>query len=162
MQSATTHAATLTTEPEVLHFGLPAEPPRITTPIVGRLVRCESGGGALVDFPGNSLGRPVSARTTTPLDPTAVGREALLLFEDGDPRRPIVVGVLQSPAAQPGVAAEIDGERVVLTAEREIVLKCGEASLTLTAAGKVLIRGTYILTRSSGANRIKGAAVEIN
>ena len=46
--------------------------------------------------------------------------------------------------------------------DREIVLRCGEASITLTRAGKVLIRGTYILTRSSGANRVKGAAVEIN
>ena len=51
---------------------------------------------------------------------------------------------------------------MLLTAGREIVLRCGEASITLTRAGKVLIRGTYILTRSSGANRIKGAAVEIN
>jgi hypothetical protein len=58
--------------------------------------------------------------------------------------------------------AELDGERVVLSAEREISLKCGEASITLTAAGKILIRGTYVLTRSSGANRIKGATVEIN
>ena len=41
-------------------------------------------------------------------------------------------------------------------------MRCGEASITLTRAGKVLIRGAYVLSRSSGANRIKGAAVEIN
>ena len=50
----------------------------------------------------------------------------------------------------------------MLTAEREIVLKCGEASITLTRAGKVLIKGTYVLSRSSGYNKIKGAAVDIN
>lgn len=143
-------------------FGLPADPPRVPAPVIGRLVRCEAGGGAMVEFPGNPFGRPVAARTTTPIDPAAVGSEAVLLFENGDPARPIVVGVLRPMADRPGVAAELDGERVTLTADREIVLRCGEASITLTAAGKVLIRGSYVLTRSTGANRIKGAAVEIN
>lgn len=135
--------------------------PRSLAPVVGRLVRCVPG-GALVEFADNPLGRPVAARTTTPLDPAAVGAEVVLLFENGDPTRPLVVGVIRPPDTAPTVPAELDGERVLLTADREIVLRCGEASITLTRAGKVLIRGTYILTRSSGANRIKGAAVEIN
>ena len=50
----------------------------------------------------------------------------------------------------------------MFTAESEIVLRCGEASITLTRAGKVLIRGTYLLSRSSGVNRIKGGSVQIN
>jgi len=149
-------------EPAAAEFRIPPDPPRVASPVVGRLVRCEPGGGAVVDFPGNPFGRPVAARTTTPLEPTAVGSEAVLLFEDGDPARPIVVGVIRPAGPRAGVGVELDGERVVLSAEREIVLRCGEASITLTRAGKVLIRGTYVLTRSSGANRIKGAAVEIN
>jgi hypothetical protein len=129
--------------------------------VVGRLVRCGPD-GTLVDFADNSLGRPVAARTTTTLDPSAVGAEVVLLFEAGDSARPLVVGVVRPPDTVPAVPAELDGERVLLTADREIVLRCGEASITLTRAGKVLIRGTYVLTRSSGANRIKGASVEIN
>jgi hypothetical protein len=50
----------------------------------------------------------------------------------------------------------------VVNAEREIELRCGEASITLTRAGKVLIKGEYVLTRAKGLNRIKGAAVSIN
>jgi hypothetical protein len=50
----------------------------------------------------------------------------------------------------------------VLSAEREIVLRCGAASITLTRAGKILINGSYILSRSTGYNKIKGAAVGIN
>ena len=49
-----------------------------------------------------------------------------------------------------------------MDAEREIVLRCGDSSITLTRAGKVIIKGKYILNRSSGYNKIKGAAVEIN
>jgi hypothetical protein len=91
-----------------------------------------------------------------------VGSDALLLFETGDPAKPIIVGMLVTPTKAITASAEIDGERIVLHGQREIVLRCGEASLTLTASGKVLIRGNYILTRSTGSNRIKGAAVEIN
>jgi uncharacterized protein (DUF2345 family) len=55
-----------------------------------------------------------------------------------------------------------DGQRVDVRAEQEIVLRCGKASITLTRAGKVLIRGAYISSQSSGANRIKGGSVHLN
>ncbi len=58
--------------------------------------------------------------------------------------------------------AYIDGTRVVLEGKEEITLKCGEASITLTKAGKVLIRGKYLLNRSSGVNRIMGGSVQVN
>jgi hypothetical protein len=57
---------------------------------------------------------------------------------------------------------QIADERLELTARREVVIRCGKASITLTPAGKVLIRGTYISSRSSGANRIKGGSVQLN
>jgi hypothetical protein len=53
-------------------------------------------------------------------------------------------------------------ERLELTAEKEIVLRVGDASITLTRAGKIILRGTYVLSRSSGVNRIKGGSVQIN
>jgi hypothetical protein len=66
------------------------------------------------------------------------------------------------PQPEPGVAISVDGERHLIEAEREIVLRCGDASITLTRAGKVIIKGNYILSRSSGYNKIKGAAIDIN
>lgn len=59
-------------------------------------------------------------------------------------------------------AAQVDGERVVIEGKKEIVLKCGDASITLTSAGKVIIRGKYLLNRSSGVNRIMGGSVQVN
>jgi len=56
----------------------------------------------------------------------------------------------------------LDGKRVVFEGKEEIVLKCGDASITLTKAGKILIRGKFISNRSSGVNRLLGAAIQIN
>ena len=56
----------------------------------------------------------------------------------------------------------LDGKRVVLEGKEEVVLKCGEASITLTKAGKILIRGKYLLNRSTGVNRIMGGSVQVN
>ena len=72
---------------------------RILTPRTGHLVGVE-GGQLLVDYPGNVDG-PLPARSTVPLDAksalqAAVSRRgAVLVFDDGDPRAPIVIGLLQ-------------------------------------------------------------------
>src|SRR5579862_3956221 len=74
----------------------------------------------------------------------------------------IILGALstETSAAAPA-EARVDGKRVMLTGHDEVTLRCGKASLTLTKAGKVLIKGEYVLSRSSGINRIKGGAVQI-
>jgi len=145
---------------------------RLFGTVVGRLIGLEGRGTPLVTYPASAAATPVTARTTVSLGESQVGQDVTLTFEEGDPRKPIVTGILQPPAgdlAGPGPGeptkpevVEIDGQRIVFTADNEVVLRCGEASITLTRAGKVLIRGAYVLTRSSGANRIKGAVVEIN
>jgi uncharacterized protein (DUF2345 family) len=57
---------------------------------------------------------------------------------------------------------DADDERLVVTAKRQLVLRCGEASITLTRDGKVLVRGRYVSNRSTGVMRIKGGSVQIN
>jgi hypothetical protein len=129
----------------------------------------------------------VEARTTVRLSAplleraVATSQGVLLVFENGDPALPIVVGLIQaaeaspfqellaapreaagSAGAQPPREARLDGDRVVLEGKREVVLKCGEATLTLRRDGKILIRGAYVETHSKGVNRIKGGAVKIN
>ena len=56
----------------------------------------------------------------------------------------------------------LDGKRVVLEGQEEVVLRCGEASITLTRNGKIVIRGKYLLSRASGVNRILGGSVQVN
>lgn len=124
-------------------------------------------GGIHIVVPSLSMLEPMVARSTVPITQVDVGREVLVAFEGGDTQSPFIVGLLweqgQTPETQAAlIEAKVDGEQVVIEGKKEIVLKCGKASITLTRAGKVLIRGAYLLSRSSGVNRVKGGSVQIN
>ncbi len=137
----------------------------------------------VVDFFGNAAG-PRPARAVVVLDEATLARAVAtrqpvaLAFENGDPRLPIILGLVQDPpsplrdllgapppaaeAAPRPLEAKVDGKRVVFRADDEITLECGAASLTLRRDGKILLRGAYVETYAEGTNRIKGAAVKIN
>ena len=141
-----------------------SSPRRLDGVVIGALVGFANDGVPLVDFSGNPQDNPVLARTIVVLSREDVGREVALLFEGTDPAKPILIGLLAKPQQQRPrrVSVDRDGECLELTADREIVLRCGGASITLTRAGKVLIRGAYVSSHSSGVNKIKGGAVHIN
>ena len=146
---------------------------------VGKIITVDESGQAFVDFSGNTQG-PISARFTNSIKPGmlqktfSADRDVLLVFENNDPELPIIIDTLYSLVDEitesSTIALEtempkdvlIDGKRVTFDAKEEIVLRCGKSSITLTKAGKVLIRGAYLLNRSSGVNRIKGGSVQIN
>jgi hypothetical protein len=132
--------------------------------VVATLAGFDESGRPLVSMPGDAGGDPVPARQTCALGLADVGREAVLTFENGDPTRPIILGILQAPqpVGSPSVRRSPDGSRLEITAGEEIVFQCGKASIMLTRAGKILLRGAYLLSRSSGVNRIKGGSVQIN
>ncbi|GAB1723836.1 MAG: hypothetical protein GDA65_17975 [Nitrospira sp. CR1.1] len=124
-------------------------------------------GRIYIVVPHLSMLEPMVTRSTVPVTQADVGREVLVAFESGETRVPFIVGLLweqkQAPEIQAApIEAKVDGEQVVIEGKKEIVLKCGKASITLTRAGKVLIRGAYLLSRSSGVNRVKGGSVQIN
>jgi hypothetical protein len=110
-----------------------------------------------------------------------LGHEAVLLFERGDRRRPLLMALLQpstpqsrsrgdmasAPAGVAGralraVTTDVDGRRIKVKGKDEIVFECGKASVTLRRNGRVIIRGTHVETHSEGTNRIKGAQVRVN
>lgn len=140
-----------------------AQRTRIDGVVIGVLMGFAEDGAPLVVYPGNPAEAAVAARTTAVLAPDDVGREVALLFEGGDAARPLVVGRLVRPEAMPAQVVRDGIEEVLqLAAEREIVLRCGKASITLTRAGKVLIRGEYIFSRSTGVNKLKGGSIQLN
>ncbi len=147
--------------------------PTLAAPIVGVVIGdlvaiADDGRAPLVVFPGQPGSAALRARSTVDLHGAHMGRQVVLMFEYGDPHRPLVMGVLREGSENalgphPGsVEIDVDGARMIVSAKDELVLRCGKASLTLTKAGKVLIDGTYVLSRSSGVNRVKGGSVQLN
>jgi hypothetical protein len=81
----------------------------------------------------------------------------------------VLVGLLRDRVvarardARPGeLEVEVDGETLTLSAQRQIELRCGKASLLLRRDGRVEIRGAHVVSASTGPNKVKGATVAIN
>lgn len=141
--------------------------------VVGRLVGVAQDGHPLVEFAG--CGEPIVARHVVPMTGDELAaladskREVLLAFEGEDARSPIITGILQFPPRT--VAAKVEvappqtvaGDTRVLRfeAQDEIVLTCGEASITLRRNGRVVIRGTHLESDSLGANWIRGLDIQL-
>ncbi|VWX55970.1 conserved hypothetical protein [Burkholderiales bacterium 8X] len=118
---------------------------------------------------GDARRQLLPARSLVALDASFIGSEVTLAFENGQVELPIVMGVLQPcvALADQGVdglsaSSKAATGTLAFSAEEQLVLQCGKASLTLTRAGKVLIRGEYVSTHSSGLTRIRGGAIQLN
>ena len=74
----------------------------------------------------------------------------------------MILGAVQRPSEPAAPEYEVDGKRVQFTADKEIVLRCGKSSNIRTRAGKLLLRGAYGLSRSSGHESNQGGSVQIN
>lgn len=139
---------------------------------IGRIYGLDEAGVVTVWIRGEKL--PVQARlavtaTTEQIQHAIeIHQPVLLLIDEAAPQRPLIVGFITdkvgpTPAAPPQVVeADVDGKRVRVEGQDEIVLECGSASITLRRNGRVIIKGTYVETHSDGTNRIKGGQVRIN
>jgi hypothetical protein len=161
-RSATRKPALLSQTPAPLHEVRGRKANLATTS--GRLVGIGPGHEPWVDVPSEGLVN-VAGRSTVPVSPALIGREVLITFLG---KSPVVVGVLREAsdddetARAPRLDAVVDGERIVLSGQKEVVLRCGKASIALTADGTVVIKGARLLSSAAGSHRIKGGSVQIN
>jgi Domain of unknown function (DUF6484) len=137
--------------------------------VIGELLAiADDGATPLVRFDGQPGTAAVAARSSVDLHGPHIGASVVLIFERGDPTRPVIIGLLKERAGWPQadqpaqVEVDADGQRMIVSAREQLVMRCGKASITLTKAGKVLVEGTYVLSKSSGVNRVKGGSVQLN
>lgn len=130
--------------------------------VIGLLLGFEAN-APLVVFPSNPQDHAIPARSLTKLSAGDVGCEVALLFEDGARDRPLIVGKIVEPVRDREVPMVIrDGEQVKLTANERIELRVGKASIVMEKDGHITIRGTYLVSHASAANRIRGGSVNLN
>lgn len=147
--------------------------------MLAHIVGFDADGNPLVSFDQNES-EPSHAMSTISLHPGHLGRQVATMFIAGTDKL-VIIGLMkssldtvlestiESQEAEENLsisdveqAASVDGKRVLIEGKEEIVLKCGDSSITLTKSGKILIRGKYLLNRSSGVNRIMGGSVQVN
>lgn len=144
---------------------------------VGDIVSISESGEPQVCFPEVSQ-EAIAARCAVRITPSelVLPAKVVLLFENGDPTLPVITGFISSNifASELGTDHElelsgldstrvhVDGKAITFDAQEEILLRCGKSSILLKQNGKVVIKGTQVLSRSSGANKIKGSSVNIN
>lgn len=146
----------------------------ILNPIIGSLAGLNQNGDVLIEFTGHepTVAKLIANVNRVDVNQKAKGCQVLLVFENGDPKRPIIVGLMEDRLdsilsfeireQKETREVNIDKKRVVIQAEKEILLKCGKGSILIRADGRIIIKGTDVLSRSSGSNRIKGASVSLN
>ena len=140
---------------------------------LGRLALIDALGRPVVCWP-NSDGTDGQARwahSTVEVSRGMIGAAVVVAFLDGDPERPVMTGVLQTP--HPSLAAavpaprkpdkrEFDANELVFSARSQITLRCGKSSIVLTKTGRVELRGDNLLSRASSSNRIRGGVIQLN
>jgi hypothetical protein len=120
----------------------------LTQTSLARLERVDADGSAWID--GQAV-RVLSTVALADLQRAAAGNLPVLLA--GDP--PIIVGVVQGRATAPG-------DRLVLEAARELVLRCGASAIRIAADGTIRLEGRDIRSQARRLQRITGAQVRIN
>ncbi|MBS0453297.1 MAG: hypothetical protein JSS14_18550 [Proteobacteria bacterium] len=139
------------------------EPAQESGALAGRLAAIDAG-RPVVEFDAGHGPQQVRARVLQDMapgsEPWAVGQSVLLVFERGDTSLPVIVGRVADVLPQP--CLDLRGDTLNFEGREQVVLRCGEASVTLRADGQVIVKGSRLLSRASESNKIRGATVLIN
>lgn len=85
------------------------------------------------------------------------GQPVLVEVMGGHP--PVIVGVLQTRLPE---KVELKGKDIVIDAERELIIRSGNAAMRMRADGEIEMVGSRILTLSRGLFRIVGKMLKLN
>lgn len=144
---------------------------------VGHVLSVSKTGEILVSYPDNVRG-PLIAKLLSSsageLKRLAPNSPVLLGFLESDVVTPIIMGVLldriavklaedkMDQASLVSSAITVDGDSFIIEGKKEIILHCGKASIRLRKDGKITVKGSSIVSRSSGRNKIRGSAIDLN
>ncbi len=113
-------------------------------------------GAPLVRLFGELQAQP--ALSTVPLNASDEGRQLAVMFLEGN--KALVLGPIQN--TQHLAEVRVEGDQLILEGRESLELRCGKASLLMREDGKIILKGTHLVSRSSGANKLKGASISLN
>lgn len=121
-------------------------------PVLGTITDIDTKNRLWVHFPGAPA--PQMALAGVELGDEDIGRQCIVSFLYGDLKRPVITNLVHEPNNVP--------ERIKLCAHEEVVIQCGNARINLSEGGRAELRGSTVVSHSSGLNRVRGASVKIN
>jgi hypothetical protein len=157
---------------KILHLHSAARTERHSA-FVGTVAAIDDHGHVYVNFAANS-GDPIRALIAlSQTDRAALWERdpdisVLLVNPDHPDGHLAIIGLLSETLSAPAEETDesdivhLDVTSLVLEARKDLVLRCGDSQLTMKANGKIVLRGTDVVSRSSGPTRIRGASVRIN
>lgn len=128
------------------------------------VIEIEDGGDVGVVTPGNPPIRTkcdVLLTANSPQLALTLGARVLVLLPAAGESRGCVLGLVATYTV-PRPELERPPARVRLAAQLELVLECGKASLTMHEDGRVVIKGTDIVSHARRTQKIRGGTVHIN
>lgn len=131
---------------------------------VATVIEIVDGGDVGVVTPGTPPIRTqcdVLLTANTPQLALTLGARVLVLLPAAGEERGCVLGRVATYAV-PRPESERPPARVRITAQQELVLECGTTSLTLHQDGRVVIKGTDIVSHARRTQKIRGGTVHIN
>ena len=130
--------------------------------VLAHVKAIEADGRVRLQLPGGSGRSAFAAGRLCRLSSLAPDGRVAVMFLQGDPSLPLILGPIQVDEDQPAAEPPLVVDQIKLEARDQVTLRCGKASIQLQKDGSVHIRGAYVLSRASGTNRIRGGNVQIN
>ncbi|EPJ7712401.1 DUF6484 domain-containing protein [Citrobacter freundii] len=133
--------------------------------LIGRIIAVDDTGTSVAFS--NTTSKALSV---CPLERKDIERLCAIQFIQGDLSKPLIMGLIHTQtSAGPGeipktseVSVRRNGKQVVIQADDELVLQCGESCIVMTAEGTVYIRALYIDSHALATQRLRGGSVQVN
>ncbi len=120
--------------------------------LVGKIEEVYNNGLAKVSFIIEEKSYSYEAISTQPLREEYDTKECVITFNQGDIKKPIITGIIQTKKSEP----------LVISSEEGIILECGDTRIELDIHGTLDLKALHINSQAYGPYRIKGGSVKIN
>ncbi len=119
--------------------------------VVGTITAFDKQNQPLVDFDCNVFKEAIPAASLVELNDTHKDSKVALMFEKNQADKPIIMGLMHVPEPIKTIAAD-----------KELVIKCGKASIRLKENGDIVINGRELVSRARKNNIIRGGTIHLN
>ena len=119
--------------------------------VVGFITAIDKQNNPMVDFDCNVFKEAIPATSLVEINNTHTGHKVALMFEQNRADKPMIMGFMHVPEQTKSI-----------TAEKELLIKCGKASIRLKENGDIVINGRELISRARKNNIIRGGTIHLN